>query len=92
MEGIEVLWRLPGHGRFKINVHACFFEEPLENGVSGIGVVIRNHRGRILRTIAGSLGIREKRQNELYALLEGLKRVYLDDRFDIELETDNEGA
>lgn len=42
--------------------------------------------------MAGSLGIEEQRSNELYAMLEGLKRAYMENRFDIELETDHEEA
>ncbi|KAK1374201.1 hypothetical protein POM88_030394 [Heracleum sosnowskyi] len=78
---VGVLWRLPPYGIFKINVHACFFEEPLGNGnVSGIGVVIRNHGGRIVRMVA-------------VCHAEGFEEsLYGYDRFDIELETDNEEA
>lgn len=42
--------------------------------------------------VAGTLGIQDRRLNELYALMEGLKRAYLDDWFDIVLESDNEAA
>lgn len=84
---------LPPQGRFKVNVHGFHTDLPFSNGnVSGTGVVIRNHRGRILRMISSIVGIQERRLNELYAMLEGLKWAYLDDRFDIELETDNEEA
>ncbi|KAK1375491.1 hypothetical protein POM88_031684 [Heracleum sosnowskyi] len=86
MEGIRVQWSLPPHGCYKINVHFFFTDQPLPNGnVSGIGVVIRNHKGKIVRMVAGSLGIREQRLNEHYAMLEGLKRAFLEDRFEIEV-------
>lgn len=93
MEPVGVLWRLPPQGRYKINVHSFFSEVPLPNGNrTGIAVVIRNHRGRIFRMVAGTLGIQERRLNELYAILEGLKTTFLDNRFDIELETDHKEA
>lgn len=38
------------------------------------------------------LGIQEKHLNELYALLERLKRAFVADRFDIILEMDNEDS
>lgn len=66
-------------GAVKVNVHGFFSEEPLPNGnMSGIGVIIRNHRGRVLTTYAGSLHIEDRRINELYAMLQGLIRAYLD--------------
>lgn len=87
MEFPAVRWRMPTHGAVKVNVHGFFSDVPLENGNrSGIGVVIRNHRGRLLRLYGGTLGIEERRTNELYAMLQGLIRVYLDEYDVIELE------
>ena len=89
---VEVLprWRLPERGTVKINVHGCFFVEALPNGnVTGIGVVIRNSRGRILRMLSGSLGIQNRRVNEYYALLEGCKRAFAEDWRVFTLETDH---
>lgn len=95
------MWRLPPKGWYKLHVHSFFFtENPLPNGdISGIGAVIRNHRGKFLRMDAhgkflrmdaGSLGTGERRLNELYDMIEGLKRAFLEDMFDIELESDHE--
>lgn len=93
MEFPAVCWRMPAHGAVKVNVHGFFSEAPLANdNRSGIGVVIRNHRGRLLRIYGGSLGIEERRTNEIYAMLQGLIRAYLDEYDIIELETDNVGA
>ncbi|KAL8123353.1 hypothetical protein AgCh_011354 [Apium graveolens] len=90
MEFPAVRWRMPPYGVVKVNVHGFFSEEVLPNGNrSGIGVVIRNHKGRILRLYGGSLCIVERRLNELYAMLQGLVRAFLDDYEVIELETDN---
>lgn len=93
MEFPAVRWRLPAHGAVKINVHDFFSDAVLPNGNrSGIGVVIRNHRGKLLRLYGGSLGIEERRTNELYTILQGLIRAYLDEHDVLELETDNVGA
>ncbi|KAL8124249.1 hypothetical protein AgCh_012044 [Apium graveolens] len=46
----------------------------------------------IVRMVAGTLGIRARRQNELYTFLEGMKRAFLEDRFDVILESDHENA
>lgn len=69
-------WRMPAYGAVKMNVHRFFSEEALPNdNRSGIGIVIRNHRGRLLRLYGGSLGIVERGINELYVLLQGLVRA-----------------
>lgn len=69
-------WRMPAYGAVKVNVHGFFSEEALSNdNKSGIGIFIRNHRGRLLRLYGGSLGIAERRINELYVLLQGLVRA-----------------
>lgn len=84
---------MPAFGAVKVNVSSFFSQVPLPNGNrSGIGVVIRNHRGKILCLYAGSLGIEERRINELYAMLEGLISAYLDEHDVVELETDNVAA
>ncbi|KAK1385718.1 hypothetical protein POM88_023453 [Heracleum sosnowskyi] len=70
-----------------------FQDQPFANGNrSGIRVVIRKSRGIIRRLYAGSLRITERRNNELYAMLEGLIRAYLDEFDFVELETNNVGA
>lgn len=81
---------MPRKGMVKINVHGCFFAEALPNGnVSGIGVVISNSKGRILRMLSGSLGIRNRRVNEYHAMLEGCKRAFIENRENFYLESDH---
>ena len=83
-------WRMPDQGTVKINVHGCFFVEALPNSnVTGIGVVIRNSIGRILRMLSGSLEIQNRRVNEYHAMLEGCKRAYIEDWKYFTLETDH---
>ncbi|KAL1825382.1 hypothetical protein ACET3Z_012160 [Daucus carota] len=80
-------WIMPRQGKIKINVHGCFLVNALPNGnVSGIGVVVRNSRGKILRMISGSLGIQSRRLNEFQAMLEGCKCAFLEgwERFILE--------
>ncbi|KAL1810885.1 hypothetical protein ACET3Z_020950 [Daucus carota] len=67
-----------------------FFENPLPNGNrSGIELVVRNGRGKILRMIAGSLEFVHRRLNEYQALLEGCKCVFLKDWKYFDLECDH---
>ncbi|KAK1398519.1 hypothetical protein POM88_008382 [Heracleum sosnowskyi] len=90
MVNVNATWEMPMRGAVKINVHGFFSENQLENGNrSGIGVVVRNNRGTILRMLGGSLGIDERGNNELYAFLEGLKRAYVEDYPEVILETDH---
>lgn len=68
-----------------MNVHGYFTEEVLPNGNRpGIGVVIRNHQVRLLRLYGVSLCIEERHINELYAMLQGLLRDYLDEHYIID--------
>lgn len=86
-------WRMSTYGVVKVNVHGYFTEEALPNcNRSGIGAVIHNHRGKLLKLYGGSLGIEERRTNEIYAMLQGLIRAYLDEHEVLELETDNVAA
>lgn len=90
MEFSIVRWRIPAHCVVKVNMHGFFFDEALRNeNRSGIGVIIRNPGGMVLMMYCGTLGIEERRTNELYAMLQGLIRAYLDERDVVELETDN---
>ncbi|KAK1380914.1 hypothetical protein POM88_027658 [Heracleum sosnowskyi] len=80
MENVNIRWEMPRKGFVKINVCGYFCDQPLENGNrSCIGVVIRSSRGSILRMYAGSLQIDDRRLNEFYAFLEGMKRAYYAD-------------
>ncbi|KAK1400943.1 hypothetical protein POM88_000548 [Heracleum sosnowskyi] len=80
MENVNIRWEMPRKGFVKINVCGYFSDQPLENGNrSGIGVVIRSSSGSILRMYAGSFQIDDRRLNEFYAFLEGMKRAYYAD-------------
>ncbi|KAK1371307.1 hypothetical protein POM88_037399 [Heracleum sosnowskyi] len=88
-----VRWRMPDFGVVKVNVNGFFTEDPFPNGnVSGVGVVIHDHRGKIVSMFAGSLGIENQRVNEHYAMFEGLVRAYWEREDVVELEADNVAA
>lgn len=95
MEAVEAVganarWRMPNKGMLKISVHGSFFAAAFPNGnVSGIGVVVRNSRGRILKMLSGSLGIQNQRVNEYFAMLEGCKQAYFEDWSHFYLESDH---
>lgn len=88
-----VQWTMPPQGVVKINAHGFFSEQPLANGNrTGIGFVFRDHAGRIVRMVGGSLGIQEARINEFYSMLMALRRAYWENYNNLILETDNAGA
>ncbi|KAK1373728.1 hypothetical protein POM88_029921 [Heracleum sosnowskyi] len=87
------LWSLPKEDFIKVNVHSFFSEEPLENGnTSGIEIFFRNDRGTIIRMYGGTLGIQEKRLNEFYAMLYGLRKAFFENFNLLELESNHAGA
>lgn len=49
-------------------------------------------QGQDLENDGGISGHRGTEMDELYVMLEGLKRAYMEDKFDIEFETDHEEA
>ncbi|WOG86594.1 hypothetical protein DCAR_0205809 [Daucus carota subsp. sativus] len=71
---MELGWELPPKGFVKVNVYGIFRETPLANGNrSGLGVLVRDSDGQILAMVSGALQIVNKRVNELWAMLMGLK-------------------
>lgn len=58
MEFPAVHWRMPSYGSIKVNVQGFFSEEALPMATN-----------LVLRLYGGSLGIEERRTNELYAIL-----------------------
>lgn len=86
-------WTCPPRGYVKVNVHGTFTPVPLANGNnSGIGVVIRDHKGRIKTMVSGTIRELDERSNHLYAMLVGLRRAFLDKKYKIILETDDQEA
>lgn len=53
---MDNLWFPPPSGVVKINVHAVYTEEPLLNGKSNsLGIIARDHDGKILWGVMGPL-------------------------------------
>lgn len=93
MVNVNPGWEMPRKGVVKVNVHGHFEGQRLQNGnISGVGVVVRDSRGKIIRMLAGSLGIENQRSNELHAFMEGLKLIFDDDYPKAILETDHVAA
>lgn len=64
---MELSWDFPDEGFVKVNVHAFTLVEPLPNGNdSGIGIVIRDKSGAIVKMVSGTIQNLTVRANELY--------------------------
>lgn len=87
---MERSWTFPPTNFTKINTHDVSFRERLENGNdSGLGVVLRDHRGAILKMYSGSIRDITKIGNELWSFVIGLRGALFEDENLIILETDN---
>lgn len=90
---MEKIWNFPKEGYVKINVHATNFEHALSNGNnSGIGIVIRDHEGKLLKILTGSIPNLTVRGSELWAMFAGLRSGFCKKKNKIELESDNSEA
>lgn len=90
---MEKTWDFPKHGFVKINVHAITLQHPLPNGNnSGIGVVLRNHEGKLLKIVSGSINNLTARGCELWAMFVGLRSAFFSKHNKLELESDNDEA
>ncbi|KAL1817929.1 hypothetical protein ACET3Z_020503 [Daucus carota] len=87
---MEKSWKFPAEGFIKVNVHAFTRDVALPNGNdSGIGIVLRDRKGTIIKMYYGTIRNLTTRANELWALLVGLKGAFIEQENMVELETDN---
>lgn len=83
-------WTWPPTNYFKVNVHALTLDARLPNGNdSGIGVVIRDHLGTIVKMYSGTIRNRTRRCNELWSLVVGLRGAFPEEENLVILETEN---
>lgn len=83
-------WSFPPTNYIEVNTHAVSFRDRFVNGNdSGISVVLRDHRGRILKMYSGSIQDRTKIGNELWSFVIGLRGAFFEDENLVILETDN---
>lgn len=86
-------WSFPPVNHVKVNVHALSLRERLANGNdSGLGVVIRDHTGAILKMYSGSIQNRTRIGNELWSFVIGLRGAFFEEENLVILETDNADA
>lgn len=90
---MEKSWDFPKQGFVKINVHAMSLPHPLPNGNnSGIGIVIRDDQGKMVKIVSGSIRNLTVRGSELWAMLAGVRSGFYANKKNIQLESDNDEA
>ena len=71
---MEKGWNFPKKGFIKVNVHAFTLDYQFPNGNDfGIGIVLRDQYGSIIKTISGTIHNLTVRANELWSILDGLR-------------------
>lgn len=87
---MERSWSFPPTNYINVNTHVVSFRNRLPNGNdSGLGVVLRDHRGAILKMYSGAIRDMTKIGNELWSFVIGLKGAFFEDENLIILEIDN---
>ncbi|XP_027155463.1 uncharacterized protein LOC113782309 [Coffea eugenioides] len=70
--GISLSWSLPPFPYVKLNVDGSSLGNP---GLTGVGGILRNHTGRVLKAFSTFYGFCTNTEIEAMALLEGLRLV-----------------
>lgn len=87
---MDLHWIPPPIGVLKINVHGESFHAPMPNGnTNGIGVVLRTSAGNLVNCITGTILNLSPLVNQLWAILIGLRKAFVERATNIILETDN---
>ena len=90
MEHVERVWQFPAQGWMKINVHSEFIQNaPEGQNRNGIGVVVRDSNGFLLRLTYGTIPGLTNLNSALWAVLIGMRRAFQDQYERVIIETDN---
>lgn len=90
MEHVERVWEFPPRGWVKINVHSDFISNVAEGqNRNGIGVVVRDDGGHLLRLTYGTIPGLTNLNSGLWAVLIGMRRAFQDQYTRVIIETDN---
>lgn len=90
---MDLHWVPPPQGTLKVNVYGTSFDNPLPNGnKNGIGVVLRTSGGNMINCIAGIILNLTLIACQVWAILIGLRRAFIEGVKNVILETDNMAA
>lgn len=86
-------WVPPPNGTLKVNVHGVSFDAPMPNGNrNGMGIVLRTSNGNLVNCIAGVIPGLSPLENQLSAVMVGLRRAFIEGVKSVIIETDNMAA
>lgn len=82
-------WNAPIRGHYKVNVHVIHTSRQFNGNTNGIGIIIRDFRGRMVRGVTGTMRGLSSLATQLWALHLGLNQARLSNCEMLTLETDN---
>lgn len=82
-------WKAPLRNQFKVNVHVVQTSRQFNGNTNGVGIVIRDHRGRMVKALTGTMKGLSPLATQLWALHMGLNHARLEGCELVLLETDN---
>lgn len=82
-------WTTPSRGQFKVNVHVIHTSRQFNGNTNGVGIVIRDHRGRMIRALIGTMRGLSTLATQLWAIHMGLNQARLANCEIVSLEMDN---
>lgn len=82
-------WKAPLRGTYKINVHVIHTSRQYNGNNNGVGIIIRDHRGRMVKGLSGTMRGLSPLATQLWAIHLGLNHARLSNCELVHLETDN---
>lgn len=82
-------WRAPVRGQYKVNVHVLHTSRQFNENSNDIGIIIRDHRGRMVRGLTCTMKGIPTLATQLWAIHIGLNQARLSNCELVVLETDN---
>lgn len=82
-------WKAPLRGQYKINVHVIHFARQYNGNSNGVGIIIRDHRGRLIKALTGSMRGISPLAVQLWVIHLGLNHARLSNYEIVLLETGN---
>lgn len=82
-------WRAPLRGQYKVNVHCIHSSRQYKGNHFRVSIIIRDHRGRLIKALTGTMRGLSIMATQLWALHMGLNHARLSNCEIVKLETDN---
>lgn len=82
-------WKAPLRNTYKVNVHVLHTSRQYNGNNNGIGIIIRDYRGRLIRALTGTMRGLSPLATQLWAIHLGLNQARITNCELVHLETDN---